>query len=173
MDPWQNSPQWHFPLKKKKIISFTILQCPDHLHLAVSPLELIKEGAHFELVDGASLQLTDHHPVFPRGVYLHDPPLALWLPVISRWPVKHLVTLNVWRPLLHLVERQMPQQLVKISVFHYTITHPIYFCDTELSRGTICYKKNTFKTFFLICEFLTVNHNIWGLLIVSSKHSCG
>lgn len=94
-----------FKEKKKKIISFTILRCPDHLHLAVSPLELIKEGAHFELVDGASLQLTDHHPVVSGGVYLHDAPLPLWLPVISRWPVKHFVTLNVRRLLLHLVER--------------------------------------------------------------------
>lgn len=103
--------------EKKKIISFTILQCPDHLHLAVSPLELIKEGAHFELVDGASLQLTDHYPVLPRGVYLHDAPLPLWLTMISSWPVKHLVTLNVRGLLLHLVKRQMPQHLVKTLFF--------------------------------------------------------
>lgn len=87
------------------MISLTILQCPDHLHLTVSPLELIKEGAHFELVDGASFQLTDHHPVVPRGVYLHNAPLPLGLPVISRRPVKHLVTLNVRGLLLHLAMR--------------------------------------------------------------------
>lgn len=94
-----------FSYKEKKMVLFTILRCPDHLHLAVSPLELIKEGAHFELIDGASLQLTDHHPVVPGGVYLHDAPLPLRLSVISRWPVKYLVTLNVRRLLLHLVRR--------------------------------------------------------------------
>lgn len=84
--------------------SFTFFQCPDHLHLTVSPLELIKEGTHFELVDGSSLQLTDHHPVFPWGTYLHDAPLPLWLAVFSGWPVKHLVTLDVRGLLLDLVE---------------------------------------------------------------------
>lgn len=104
--------------EKKKIISFTILQCPDHLHLAVSPLELIKEGAHFELVDGASLQLTDHYPVLPRGVYLHDAPLPFWLTMISSWPVKHLVTLNVRGLLLHLVETNATTTSKDFVFFH-------------------------------------------------------
>lgn len=63
--------------------SFTFFQCPDHLHLTVSPLELIKEGAHFELIDGSSFQLTDYRPIFPWGVYLHEAPLPLWLAVFS------------------------------------------------------------------------------------------
>lgn len=91
-----------FKLSGKKF-SFTFLQRPNHLHLAVGPLELIKEGAHFELVDGSSPQLTDHHPVFPRGAHFHDAPLPLGLAVISRSPVKHLVTLDVGGLLLNLV----------------------------------------------------------------------
>lgn len=47
--------------------NFTFFQCPDHLHLTVSSLELVKEGTHFELVDGSLLQLTDHHPVLKWG----------------------------------------------------------------------------------------------------------
>lgn len=123
---------------EKKIVSFTILQRPDHLHLAVSPLELIKEGAHFELVDRASFQLTDHHPVLPGGVYLHDAPLPLRLPVISRWPVKHLVALNVRGQLLHLVQRQISQQLAKMSFFsQYCHKQPVAeWCDAELPPGT-------------------------------------
>lgn len=83
---------------------FTFFQRPDHLHFTVGSLELIKEGAHFELVDGSFLQLTDHHPVLPRGAYLQDTPLALRLPVLGRRPVEHLVTLDVRGLLLDLEE---------------------------------------------------------------------
>lgn len=86
--------------------SVTFFQRPDHLDLTVSSLELIKERAHFEFVDGTSLQLTDHHPVLPWGVYFQDTPLPLWLAVLSGYPVKHLVTLDVCGLLLNLVEMQ-------------------------------------------------------------------
>lgn len=91
---------------RKKKFSLTFLQCPNHLHLTVSPLELIKEGTHFELVDGSSLQLTDHHPVLPRGVYLQDTPLPLRLAVLSGNSVKHLVALDVRGLLLDLTMMQ-------------------------------------------------------------------
>lgn len=161
--------------------SITILRCPDHLHLAVSPLELIKEGAHFELVDGASLQLTDHHPVVPRGVYLHDAPLPLRLPVIGRWPVKHLVPLNVRRLLLHLVD-EMNATTTSKDVCVFTIPSRTLFISAivnfqegqsiQTKKGKHYFSASQ-KTFFPICEFLTVNHNIVGLLIVSPQHSCG
>jgi len=86
------------------VIPLTFFQCPDHLHLTVSSLELIKEGAHFELVDGPSPQLADYHAVLPCCVYLQDTPLPLWLAMLSGRPVKHLVTLDVWGLLLYLVE---------------------------------------------------------------------
>ncbi len=100
----------------------TFLQCPDHFHLAVSSLELIKEGAHFELVDGSFLQLTDHHPFLPWGMYLQDAPLPLWLTVLSRGPVKHLVTLDVRRLLLDLVESVEKRGM------------QIILCDSELLK---------------------------------------
>lgn len=90
--------------RTKSSPTVTFFQGPDHFHLAVSYLELIKEGAHFELVDGSSPQLTDHHPVLPRGAHLHDAPLPLWLAVLGRRPVEHLVTLDVRGLLLDLVE---------------------------------------------------------------------
>lgn len=92
-----------FYTREQKFI-FTIFQGPDHLHFAVSPLELIKEGPYFKLIYGSSLQLTDHHPIFPWGVHFRNAPLTLWLAVFSRRPVKHLVTLDVRGLLLHLVD---------------------------------------------------------------------
>lgn len=84
--------------------NLTFLQCLDHLHLTVSSLELIEEGAHFELVNGAFLQLTNHHAILRRGTCLQDTPLPVGLAVLSRDPVENLVTLDVWGLLFDLTE---------------------------------------------------------------------
>lgn len=98
----------------------TFFQSSDHLHLAVSSLELIKEGPHFDLVDGPSLQLPDHHPILLRGPDLQDTPLALRLAMIHVRPVKHLVTLDVWRLLLNLVEMNIKRTRGG-ETFHFTV----------------------------------------------------
>lgn len=120
--------------RTKSSPTVTFFQGPDHFHLAVSSLELIKEGAHFELVDGSSPQLTDHHPVLPRGAHLHDAPLPLWLAVLGGRPVEHLVTLDVRGLLLDLVEARGGKVVIFVLTHVKSEVGSNCACARELKR---------------------------------------
>lgn len=64
---------------------------------------------------------------------------------------------------------------VCFSQYHHTPRLFLWYWTFEgnnLLKKTFTFERHR-KTFFPICEFLTVNHNIVGLLIASPQHSCG
>lgn len=93
----------------------TFFQRLANFNITVCSLKLVEEGADFEFVCGALLQLCHDGAVLSGGPDLKDFPfvslLALW------WdPVHHLVALNVLGLLLHLVKKA---KMTFLSEIHF------------------------------------------------------
>lgn len=98
----------------------TFFQRLANFDITVCSLELIEEGAHFEFICDSLPKLWHNSAVLPRGAHLKHSPVTPLEPLWCR-PVHHLITLDVLRLLLHLVNETGGQTKTVSAWLHYVL----------------------------------------------------